>query len=186
MKYTLRLSDGVLNYSCAVLNDGLLIMELRDGICEGDGERIARCWKLMLLYFKSARRYKYSLEAFYITAMLEGAFSPRLHRDLLWSRVINSRRCAGHNIPANLHMEHLNRTLKDIIRGMGANVTEATIIQAGKSLQMIMSVMANFDAETNVAHTSDYHTKLCKDEELILTEFVQKSKVFDYVSQKMS
>ena len=117
--------DGVLNYSCAVLNDGLLIMELRDAIREGDGERIARCWKLMLLYFKSARRYKYSLEAFYITAMREGIVSPRLHHDLLWSRVINSRGGAGHNVPADLHMEHLNRTLKDIIRGMGANVSEA-------------------------------------------------------------
>ena len=39
-------SDGVLNHSCAVLNDGLLILEFRDAIREGDGPCIARCWKL--------------------------------------------------------------------------------------------------------------------------------------------
>ena len=36
--------DGVLNYSSAVLNDGLLMLELRDDIREGDGPRIIRCW----------------------------------------------------------------------------------------------------------------------------------------------
>ena len=46
-----------------------------------------------------------------------------------------------------------------------------------------MNAMANFYTETNVAHTSDYHTKhsACKNEELILTELVQMSKVFDYI-----
>jgi hypothetical protein len=43
--------DGVFNYASAVLNDGLLLMELRDAIHEGDGERILRCWKFMLPYF---------------------------------------------------------------------------------------------------------------------------------------
>ena len=36
--------DGVLNYSSAVLNDGLLMLELRDAIREGDGPRIIQCW----------------------------------------------------------------------------------------------------------------------------------------------
>ena len=43
--------DSMLEYSCAVLNDGLFFSELRDGIYEGDGERLERCWKVMLLYF---------------------------------------------------------------------------------------------------------------------------------------
>ena len=36
--------DGVLNYSSAILNDGLLMLELRDAIREGDGPRIIQCW----------------------------------------------------------------------------------------------------------------------------------------------
>ena len=46
--------DGVLEHSCAVLNDGLFFLELRDAIHEGDGERLERCWKVMLLYFTYA------------------------------------------------------------------------------------------------------------------------------------
>ena len=30
--------DGMLEYACAVLNDGLLMLEFRDAIHEGDGE----------------------------------------------------------------------------------------------------------------------------------------------------
>ena len=35
--------DGVFNYASAVLNDGLLLLEYKDAIREGDGERILRC-----------------------------------------------------------------------------------------------------------------------------------------------
>lgn len=50
------LPDGVFNYASAVLNDGLLLMELRDAIHEGDGETILRTriakigLKMCLLY----------------------------------------------------------------------------------------------------------------------------------------
>lgn len=48
-------SDGVFNYASAVLNDGLMIMNLRDAIHEGDGPRIIRCWKFMLLHWWHAK-----------------------------------------------------------------------------------------------------------------------------------
>ena len=35
--------DGIFDYACAVLNDGLLLMEFRDAIHEGDGDRVLRC-----------------------------------------------------------------------------------------------------------------------------------------------
>jgi len=34
-------TDGIFEYGCAVLNDGLAFLEFRDAIHEGDGERIA-------------------------------------------------------------------------------------------------------------------------------------------------
>ncbi len=35
--------DGVFSYACVVMCDGLLILELRDAIHQGDGPRILRC-----------------------------------------------------------------------------------------------------------------------------------------------
>ena len=42
--------DGILNYACAVLSDGLLMLEFRDGIRQGNGERIIRCWKFVIVF----------------------------------------------------------------------------------------------------------------------------------------
>lgn len=56
------------NYASAVLTDGLLLLEFRDAIHEGDGQRIMRCWKFMLLYFFSSGHNKYALEAFNLLA----------------------------------------------------------------------------------------------------------------------
>lgn len=40
--------NKVFDYASAVLNDGLLLLEFRDAIHEGDGPRIARCWKFLI------------------------------------------------------------------------------------------------------------------------------------------
>ena len=49
-------------------------------------------------------------------------FSERKKAQLLWSQCVNTRGYQGRNIPCDLFMEHLNRRLKSILRGMGANI----------------------------------------------------------------
>ena len=57
--------DFVHNYACAVLNDGMLMLEFRDAIYEGDGNCILRVCKFLLLQFRYAGRKKHALEAFH-------------------------------------------------------------------------------------------------------------------------
>ena len=52
--------DKVFMYACAVLNDGLILLELRDAIHEGDGPRIIWCWKFLLLYFRITGHTRYA------------------------------------------------------------------------------------------------------------------------------
>lgn len=103
--------DGIFNYASAVLNDGLLLMELRDAIHEGDGPRIVRCWKFMLLHWKHAGHKKYAYEVIELISSIKAASSPRIVYELMWCRVVNTCGGAGNNIPADLFLEHLNRTL---------------------------------------------------------------------------
>lgn len=175
--------DGVFNYAAAVLNDGLFVLEFRNAIHEGDAQRIVRCWKMMLLYYRSAHRYKYALEALYLIADTNAMLSPRLAQQITCSRVINPHGGAGNNIPIDLHMEHLNRQLKDFTTGIGANLTETTVVNCSKSLQGIAATCENFDATTGIARTSIHHTKKSSksDEDKIIEEIATKSRVFDYV-----
>ena len=47
---TEKAPDGILDYACAVLSDGLLMLEFRDAIHQGNGERIIRCWKFVIVF----------------------------------------------------------------------------------------------------------------------------------------
>ena len=55
--------DQVYNYARVLCHYGALVLEFRDACAEGDGQRVFRCWQLMLPHFKAAGRTKYSLEA---------------------------------------------------------------------------------------------------------------------------
>ena len=82
--------DGVLAYACGTLSMGLLFMEFGDAICEGDGNRIIRCWKYFLLHFKVERRSNYSIEALNLLAQYHFLLSPRMAMQLVWGRTVNT------------------------------------------------------------------------------------------------
>lgn len=175
--------DGVFNYASTVLNDGLLLMEFRDAIHKGDGDRILRCWKFMLLHFFASGHSKYALEAYYLLSHVHAVAPPRLAHQITWSRTVNTRGKQGHNIPIDLQMEHLNRSLKDSILGLGANITESIVVENSQSLKGVMDVSSNFDHICGVTPDSIHHTtkSSIKDRDMILEELSSKSRVFDYV-----
>ncbi len=175
--------DGVFEYARAVLNDGLLLMEFRDAIKEGDGDRIMRCWKFMLPYFHATGHTKYRLEAFNLLASVHATASPRLSHQIMWSRTVNTQGHKGHNVPIDLQMEHLNRSLKDTIIGLGANVTERSVVQSAKALKGIIDVTEHFDQICGVVSGSIQHTRKSdsKDQAMVLEQLTTKSHVFDYI-----
>jgi L1 cell adhesion molecule like protein len=177
--------DGVFNYASAILNDGLLLLEFCDAIHEGDGDRIMRCWKFMLLYFFASRHSKYALEAFHLLASVHATASPRVAHQIAWSRTISTKNCRGHNIPIDLRMEQLNRCLKDAMLGLGSNVSEKTVVQCGKSLKGLLDVCSNFENVCNVVPESVHHTKKGsqKDRDIVLEELM-KLGVFDYIPSR--
>ena len=70
---------------------------------------------------------------------------------LLWSRCVNTKGRVGTNVSFDLHMEHLNRWLKTVLRSMGANVTSDAVVRAGTSLRMVY-ICLQFEEETCSPH----------------------------------
>ena len=114
-----------------------------------------------MLIFKAAQK-NYSCEAFALLAQHGFILSPRLSSQLMWSRFINTQGGKGHNIPCDLHMEHLNRVLKDSIRGLGANKMERAITRLGKCIDSFDQVLTNYDEDLQVPSVSGNHIKLTK------------------------
>ena len=101
---------------------------------------------------------------------------------MLWGRFVNSRGGQGNNISADLHMEHLNRLLKEAISHLGANKTPSAILRSSKAIGVVKDVLFQFDATTGVLVTGK-HTRRSEDEDLkkVIAELSQKQ-VFSYKS----
>ena len=94
-------------------------------------------WKYFFLLFKSTGRKNYALEAFTLLAQYHFILPPALAEQLKWCRFINNHGIPGRNISMDLHMEHLNRSCKTAIEGLGANKSQKAIIRVGKTVGIV-------------------------------------------------
>ena len=137
-------------YNARVLcHYGSLIMELQDAWREGDGERVMRCWKMALPHFQAANRTKYSLEALPIQFQVNVVLSPNLAHQVKWDRFVNTRGGLGMNVPYDLHNEHVNKVIKNIIGNMSSHLTE---VGAVRSISTLGSLCKRFDSQSHVPH----------------------------------
>ena len=67
---------------------------------------------------------------------------------LIWSRCIHTQGRQGANIACDLHMEHLNRRLKNVLRGMSSNITPARVQRTGQSIQLVYKVCEMFEKQS--------------------------------------
>lgn len=150
-------TDGVYSYAVEVLSMGLLWHGFHDAIKEGDGERILRYWKFLLVIFKSTRHKNYAKESVILLHQYYYQLSDRQKMQLLWSRCVNTQGRQGCNIPCDLYMEHLNRRFKTVLRGMGSSITLARVRRAGQSIQFVHKVCETFEKQTAKRQHSDHH-----------------------------
>ena len=175
-------ADGVYVYATELLSLGLVWHGFHDGIREGDGHRILRYWKILLIIFKCTNHRNYAKEALNLLVQWHYKLSDRLKAQLLWSRCDNTHDSPGANIPCDLHMEHLNKRLKTIIRNMRGNVNLTTIHKAGKSIAPVQRICEIFEAQTAKKHSSFHHMpEFGKDFEDIL-EVLEEERVFTPIS----
>lgn len=143
-------NDKVFNYACDLLGMCLLWHGFHDAIKEGDGDRIFRYWKFFTVIFQQEGHFNYAKEGLTLTIHSQ-VLSERLVEEIKWSRTINTVGRAGHNIPCDLHLEHLNRRLKIMMNSLGANKFQGPIQRIARSLGVVNSICSRF---ADVRHTN--------------------------------
>lgn len=172
-------SDGIMEYGKEVLSLGLLYLEYKDAIKEGDGLRVLRCWKYLQLIFTASQRKNYAIEAFNLICQYIYYLSPQLAQQLLYSRFINVHGRVGYNIPCDLHMEHLNRIVKETMHHLGANKTERAIVRSSKCSQVLKSLLSNFDVRTGLKYISGSHVRASESSDIEqMVSVLSSNKVF--------
>ena len=58
----------------------------------------------------------------------------------------------------DLHMEHLNRDLKNVASHLGPNTLGSSLQRAGKALKILTEIQNHFDQQTSTIKESGYHS----------------------------
>ena len=170
------------DYTCEVLSLGLLFLNFKDSIREGDGDRILLMWKYFMLIFKAMGHKNYAAEALTLLSQCHITLPQNLAEQLKWSRFINTRGLPGHNVSCDLHMEHLNRLVKVAIDGLGANKGKTSILRVGKAIGSLACIASSVDRGIGVAEPSARHSEkgMAKD----LVKIVEQILLQDILSPK--
>ncbi len=127
------ITDGIFEYACSVTALGLMARNFADATRDGDGPRLVRCWKFLMLHFKADGRTKYAVEAFNLISKVNATLTPQMACRLIWNRTCNPKGGEGNNVSLDLRNEHLNRTFKDNINTFRANISDKSVARSSQS-----------------------------------------------------
>ena len=173
-------SDKIFNYHNTRLQWGFLFLNLIDAIKEGDGLRVVRCYKFVLLFEYKFRHTKYAYLLLHFFANIYSLLSEKDAFLLVHNRFLSKKGGKGKNIPLDLHMEHLNLDLKKLLKSMGGKITEAASQRYARSLTVFNTIMDSIYKECDKHYRSGHHgNKLCSETVTIANDLVQGN-VFHY------
>ena len=148
-----------------------------DAIRCGDGNRILVYWKFLIVIFKKEHHHNYAKEGFLLLAQ-SLLLSARKVAELKWCRTVNTHGRTGKNIHVDLHMEHLNRKLKDMMHNLGSNITSESVQRISKALGIISDIFSNFEETTKISAESNFHSRPSLEKDFVqLQEQLEKEQV---------
>lgn len=150
-------ADSIFNYHNARIQCGLLFLNIIDAIKEGDGNRLMRCYKVVLLFMYKFKHIKYAYILLLLFAKLYALLPEKEAESLIHNRFVNKKGKKGGNIPLDLHMEHFNLFLKTLLQAMGGKITEAAAQRCARSMTVLNEVRDAFYSECDKVHRSGYH-----------------------------
>ena len=98
---------------------------------------------MFLLHFKQdgSGSTKYALEALYNLFQVLALLSPREEARLKWNRTVNNQGGYVNNAAMDVAVEHDNHALKEIIRGLGANITKDSVRRVCRAFFILIKVL---------------------------------------------
>ena len=153
-------ADDMYNYQRALLDYGMVVINFLDAISEGDGARVIRNWKFLLLYFHHDKRsQKYALEALYLMLQVHALLSPKAAQHLVWNRFSKRKHSLGGNISLDLQLEFLNRIFKDVVKKLGPNAKPRSISRICNAMNVTKKLTENFDGAMALCKRSGKHAR---------------------------
>ena len=171
--------DGVYNYSCAALSYFLLLRNFQDAVRRGDGERVLRLYKFLMLYFKACGKHKYAYHSLRLLVQVHHLLPPRVAHQLMWNRFVNLSGKPDSNFPMDLFLEYMNKVFKLDCVGFHGNLTEESVIRVSRAAQKLDQLLHSSDMQGSVKSRSGEHKRRdVKQDVLGLVEVQHEERIF--------
>ena len=148
----------------------------------GDGKRIIRLYKFLLLYFKIDHRKKYAYQSLHLLAQVSFLLPPALAHELTWNRFVNTKGKVDTNVELDRHLEHHNNYVKTDLSQYQGKITDKSIERCSRSYKKMQVIVENFDKQLGVKEPSGRHTQVdWEDDVRQLVEQFVRAEIFTFI-----
>ncbi|XP_063438320.1 uncharacterized protein LOC134719246 [Mytilus trossulus] len=159
--------DDLFNYVHNFLQWYFIILQMEDAIHEGDMVRTNVIIKTMIpFFFSHSVLSKYFTECIDFILKTEFTLPPHVAAEVRAASFVNVHGGIGKNKAADMHKENEVKLVKDLIKGLGANKTEKSIIAMSKAAPVINDVTTNFDKMLKLNDFKTKHKKRSSEEDI--------------------
>ena len=96
---------------------------------------------------------------------------------LIWERFVNTRGMRGCNISMDLHLEHLNNFLKELLRDLRGNLDQDNADRVSKSVNNLHTIVQNFEKRMEIKKqiSSRNKAKISEDVRNLSAKFLEEN-----------
>ncbi|XP_048249938.1 uncharacterized protein LOC124128741 isoform X2 [Haliotis rufescens] len=162
------MNDDLHNYAVNFLNWYFVILGMQEATSEGNLELCNIVLKFMTpLFYSHSSLSKYMTECLDYILKTEVMMTPRKSLKVRAASFVNPTGRRGHNKASDMQKENQVLVLKDLIRGLGANKTEKSIVKISKVAPVVESVVDNLLLMTDTTNFVSRHHKRSETEDIL-------------------
>ena len=179
--------DRIFNYGLQVIQLGVFLMQIDDTEREGDGERMMRNWKMLMLYNRSrGRGTKYAFEAMRLITNCRALYTPKMAHRIIHGMFVNPKGGEGNNYPNDLKQEHIVKDHKVILHDLRGNKTLNAVTRSTAASYSQHIIGDRIDEQSNISKDSTAHTYGdCKEDVKEIVNCLQKLKPFKFKPDRL-
>ncbi|KAH3809432.1 hypothetical protein DPMN_137801 [Dreissena polymorpha] len=163
LQLSLVKEDQLQNYILNFLQYYFVMLNLKDSIREGDIFRLSNNLKMtMPFFFSHSNMSKYFVECIDYILKTEIVMPPKLAIQARTAAFVNRKGKPGKNKAADMEKENQVKDIKDLIRGLGANKTEKSIVKVTAAAPVIKNIVSNVDNQIGFVDKTSAHKKRSK------------------------
>ena len=108
--------------------------------------------------YKANGKTKYSYVVLLYLVKISGILSENDAHNLKWNRFFNKHGKLATNIPLDLRMEQLNKGVKSMWRGLGANMNETSASRLARTTESVEMILDVVDKDCSIDEASGYRS----------------------------